>query len=80
MMNNNYNSNTVVDGRAAHVTDTTRQSAPEHPPRYQIMLDPSLGICTTKTTQKAHRYNSFKIYSIYKCFCIQVNLPKVSSS
>jgi hypothetical protein len=37
-------------------------------------------ICTPKTTQKAHRYNSFKIYLIYKCFCIQVNLPKVSSS
>ena len=31
-MNNNYNSNTIVDGRAAHMTDTTRQSAPEHPP------------------------------------------------
>jgi hypothetical protein len=31
-VNNNYNSNTVVDGRAAHMTDTTRQSAPENPP------------------------------------------------
>ena len=39
-----YNSNTVVDGQAAHMTDTTRQSAPEHspPPPYQIMLDPCL--------------------------------------
>jgi hypothetical protein len=40
-VNNNYNSNTVVDGWAAHVTNTTWQSAPEHPP-YQIMLDPFL--------------------------------------
>jgi hypothetical protein len=53
-VNNNYNSNTVVkqdfavvkqvDGRAAHMTGTTRhqswQSTP--PPPYQIMLDPSL--------------------------------------
>jgi hypothetical protein len=53
-VNNNYNSNTVVkqdfavvkqvDGRAAHMTDTTRhqswQSTPTPP--YQIMLDPSL--------------------------------------
>jgi hypothetical protein len=31
----------VVDGRAAHMTDTTRQPAPEHLP-YQIMLDPLL--------------------------------------
>ena len=47
-MNNNYNSNTVVDGRAAHMTDTTRQSAPEYPPPpYQIMLDPSLSYSGT---------------------------------
>jgi hypothetical protein len=32
LIHNNYNSNTVVDGRVAHMTDTTRQSAPEHPP------------------------------------------------
>ena len=31
-MNNNYNSNTVVVGRVACMTDTTQQSAPEHPP------------------------------------------------
>jgi hypothetical protein len=44
------NSNTVVDGRAAHMTDTTWQSAPEHPP-YQIMLDPSLITYTFIQTQ-----------------------------
>jgi hypothetical protein len=52
-VNNNYNSNTVVkqdfavvkqvDGRAAHMTDTTwHQSWQSTPPPYQIMLDPSL--------------------------------------
>jgi hypothetical protein len=54
-VNNNYNSNTVVkqdsavvkqvDGRAAHMTDTTQhQSWQSTPPPYQIMLDPSLVI------------------------------------
>jgi hypothetical protein len=52
-VNNNYNSNTVVkqdfavvkqvDGRVAHMTDTTQhQSWQSTPPPYQIMLDPSL--------------------------------------
>jgi hypothetical protein len=50
-VNNNYNSNTVVkqdfavakqvDGRAAHMTDTTRHQSWQSTP-YQIMLDPSL--------------------------------------
>jgi hypothetical protein len=61
----NYNSNTVVkqdfavvkqvDGRAAHITNTTRhqswQSTPSPP--YQIMLDPSLlyiTLCTGVAT------------------------------
>ena len=38
-VNNNYNLNIVVDGRAAH---TRHQSWQSTPPPYQIMLDPSL--------------------------------------
>ena len=51
-MNNNYNSNTVVeqdfvvvkqvDGRAANMTDTTHHQSWQSTPPHQIMLDPSL--------------------------------------
>ena len=71
-MNNNYNSNTVVDGRAAHMTDTTRQSAPEHPPPppYQIMLDPSLVLTLMKRSKccgylRLHSHT--KLYINFQC-------------
>jgi hypothetical protein len=71
IVNNNYNSNTVVkqdfavvkqvDGRAARMTDTTRhqswQSIPPPPPPYQIMLDPSVWI--TKQIQCLILYLTF---------------------
>ena len=86
-MNNNYNSNTVVkqdfaivkqvDGRAAHMTDTTRhqswQSTP--PPPHKIMLDPSLSLYSTRLSAKSS-FSHSQPHTNYGKFNIQFIGPK----
>ena len=87
-MNNNYNSNTVVkqdfavvkpvDGRAAHMTDTTRQSTP--PPPYQIMLDLSLQEhYKTKMIQQEHHKSEYYLCEVMAgiSFC-KLNIQYIS--
>ena len=72
-MNNNYNSNTIVDGRAAHMIDTTRQSAPEHPP--PPLPDHAGSIPVYKDNLKNRIAKNNKVLSTISCTIIVFIIP-----
>ena len=71
-MNNNYNSNTIVDGRAAHMIDTTRQSAPEQPPP---LPDHAGSISVYKDNLKNRIAKNNKVLSTISCTIIVFIIP-----
>ena len=71
-MNNNYNSNTIVDGRAAHMIDTTRQSAPEHPPPLPDHAG-SIPVYKDNLTNRIAKNN--KVLSTISCTIIVFIIP-----